>query len=75
MGASKDNFGRFGIILGDGLLTESISNSLAVTNGMGQYEFRAESAPRIRLTDWQLKPISGTPAEKPGEITWDHQYA
>ena len=58
-GSGPDNFGRFGFILGDGLLCESINNTLDVTNGSAEYSFSAALTPKIALTDWTLKDRTG----------------
>ena len=73
-GASEQNIGRVGFALGDGLLCESISNTLTVSGGSGEYEFRPESSPKLRIPHWRIRSVSGAPAEKEKEIEWNYRY-
>lgn len=69
-GAGEDNFGRFGILLGDGLLVETINNVLAVTNHSQEYRFTAVSQPKITLDTWRYTPPAQSAGEKAGEVNW-----
>lgn len=69
-GAGEENFGRFGILLGDGLLVETINNVLAVTNHSQEYRFTAVSQPKITLDTWRYTPPAQSAGEKAGEVNW-----
>ena len=74
VGASEQNIGRVGFALGDGLLCESISNSLTVSGGSGEYEFRPEPSPKLRIPHWHIRSISGAPEEAEKQVDWDYRY-
>lgn len=74
LGASEENIGRVGFMLGDGLLCESMNNGLSVGNGSGQYEFRKNSLPKLRIGKWHIRSISGSPAESEKDIDWNYMY-
>lgn len=71
-GAGYDNFGRFGIILGDGLLTEEVNNHLAVINDSQEYRFTNSQTPKIKLDKWYFKIIGDNAA--PQEVNWRYTY-
>lgn len=73
-GASENNIGRVGFALGDGLLCETISNTLSVSGGSGEYEFHSEPAPRLRIPRWHLRPVSGSPVETEKETGWEYRH-
>ena len=73
-GASEQNIGRVGFALGDGLLCESISNTLTVSGGSGEYEFRPEPSPKLRIPHWRIRSVSGSPAETEKEVEWNYRY-
>ena len=73
-GASEQNIGRVGFALGDGLLCESISNTLTVSGGSGEYEFRPAPSPKLRIPHWRIRSVSGAPAETEKEADWDYHY-
>lgn len=72
-GASEQNIGRVGFALGDGLLCESISNTLTVSGGGGEYEFRPAPSPKLRIPQWRIRSVSGAPAETEKEIEWNYR--
>ncbi len=58
-GMSFDNFGRFGWLIGEGLLCDDISRKLSIGNGLQEYCLSAQSSPAIPLIKWDMRPISG----------------
>ncbi|MFA7197595.1 MAG: beta galactosidase jelly roll domain-containing protein, partial [Anaerovoracaceae bacterium] len=73
-GASEENAGRVGIMLGDGLLCSTISNTLTVSNASGQYEFCERLAPKLSIPNWRIRSVSGSPAETEKGIEWNYRY-
>ena len=72
-GAGKENFGRFGIILGDGLLTEEVNNYLSVINNSQEYRFTNSQTPKIKLGKWNFKTLSPDSAAK--SVGWQFEYS
>ncbi|MDD3153862.1 MAG: hypothetical protein PHS41_03270 [Victivallaceae bacterium] len=60
-GASKENFGRFGFLLGDGLLTETMRGDLSVANESAEYAFVSQTVPARQLVDWQFREDAAKP--------------
>ncbi len=71
-GADVENFGRFGVRLGDGLLCEDISNSLGVSNGSAEYVFSSRATPKISLERWSFQDMSKRDSVK--EQTWQEKW-
>lgn len=71
-GAGQNNFGRFGIILGDGLLTEEINNFLAVINNSQEYRFTNSSTRKIKLGNWNFKVLKK--GAKSRKVMWAYRY-
>lgn len=60
VGMSLDNFGRFGWLIGEGLLCDNVGRKLNVGNGTQEYRFcMRDSSSSIPLTKWNLRPVSG----------------
>ena len=71
-GAGRENFGRFGVILGDGLLTEEINNYLSVINNSQEYRFTNSQTPKIKIGEWNFKTLlPGSTAQKVG---WQFEH-
>ncbi len=71
-GAGKENFGRFGVILGDGLLTEEINNYLSVINNSQEYRFTNSQTPKIKLGKWNFKIAS--PGSETKTVDWQFEH-
>ena len=71
-GAGEENFGRFGIRLGDGLLTENISNTLSVGQGALEYSFDSGEKKQLPLPRWTYRPLNGN--GKSRSIAWDWKW-
>lgn len=72
IGAGDENFGRFGFLIGDGLLCENISNALVVSNGLQEYSFSEHSLPRISLNSWQYREIGEESVSR--AINWQYKW-
>ncbi len=71
-GAGEENFGRFGIRLGDGLLVESISNMLTAGKGALEYAFDSKAGEQLLLSSWDFTSANGTVKR---EINWDWKWS
>ena len=69
-GAGKNNFGRFGWELGDGLLTESMGTKLNVTNGIGEYEFSPDRKDKLSLFRWNFTGVANNKKAITWNVTW-----
>ncbi len=58
-GMSVDNFGRFGWLIGEGLLAGSIGRDLTVENGPQFYRFDNRGERSAALHGWKHKVLSG----------------
>ncbi len=58
-GMSRDNMGRFGWLIGEGLSCDSISRDLTVSNGAQSYRFDADGKLSIPFADWSRKVVKG----------------
>ncbi len=74
VGVSRDNFGRFGWEIGEGLLTARLENDLTVMNGEQFFRFEfSEKRPEFPIVDWQVSIVEGkitlpTGAEDPTRL-------
>lgn len=73
-GLSTENFGRFGWLIGDGLLVESMNDVFDVSNGSAQYAFKSRLAPKLSLTHWSFKPLNAGEV-KAKQVDWSYCYA
>ncbi len=58
-GMSRENMGRFGWLVGEGLSCDSIGRDLTVTNGGQSYRFDADGKLSVPLTNWTRKAVKG----------------
>ena len=72
-GAGSENFGRFGIILGDGLIAEEVNNYLSVINESQEYRFTNSSTPKIKIDSWNFKLENSKAA--PRKVLWTFRFA
>jgi len=70
-GAGDENFGRFGIVLGDGLTCEECDNALEFRNGLAEYAFVSEVSRRIKLFDWTIRE---KPEAAPRAVKSDYRW-
>ena len=70
-GAHLENFGRFGHLPGDGLLTEQITDHLSVVNGSAEYSFSLNTSPVIRLERWRMRDQAGGVGRM---VSWNLQW-
>jgi len=73
-GAGDQNFGRFGFLIGDGLLTENMSNTLGVTNGSQEYAFSSQTSPKIPFEKWSFQYLTGPAPGNERIIDWFYQW-
>ena len=71
-GAGEENFGRFGIRLGDGLLVESISNMLTAGKGALEYAFDSRAGHQLLLSSWEFTSANTETKQK---INWDWKWS
>jgi hypothetical protein len=65
LGMSHENFGRFGWLVGEGLLCSTINNKLLVKNGFHEYYLGSRFNQSISLSNWAFKRDgSNNPWEK-----------
>lgn len=70
-GAGEENFGRFGIRLGDGLLTESLTDMLSAGKGASEYSLDTGRKRHFLLSRWTFRPSAGLhAAEKTVDWNW-----
>ncbi|MDD3153477.1 MAG: hypothetical protein PHS41_01310 [Victivallaceae bacterium] len=74
-GAHLENFGRFGHLLGDGLLTEQMTNNLLVCNGGAEYSFLDEGIPKIKIERWNFRLPNAAGTAENGMKLWNFKYA
>ena len=70
-GASKNNFGRFGWELGDGLLCSGMSNKLQVSNAVAEYSFSPDLRHRILLDEWLFTAKNSAKKQIPWNWKWN----
>jgi len=58
-GMSRDNMGRFGWLVGEGLSCDSIGRDLTVTNGGQSYRFDADGKLSVPLSGWTRRAVKG----------------
>ncbi len=71
-GISVENFGRFGWLIGDGLLVESMNDVFDVSNGAGQYSFKSRQTPKLSLAEWSFRPLKGKASPK--TVNWAYMF-
>lgn len=70
MGASENNFGRFGWEIGSGLLVESLGRHLAITKGVCEYEFSEERKAKITVPNWVYTGLDKTSRKQAWNTSW-----
>ena len=73
-GMSVENFGRFGYLVGEGLLCDNLTRWLSVTNGSQEYRFGSGTSPKISIFKWNTRGISGAAANNPKLIRQDVNF-
>ncbi len=73
-GAGDQNFGRFGFLIGDGLLTENMSNTFGVTNGSQEYGLSSRATPKIPFEKWSFQYLTGPAPGNERVIDWFYQW-
>ena len=73
-GAGDQNFGRFGYLIGDGLLTENMSNTFCVTNGSQEYGFSSRVSPKIPFEKWNFKSAAANDGNASRVIHWFYKW-
>lgn len=65
-GAHRNNFGRFGWTLDEGLLGANLNRQLGVANNLQEYSvgFTSEDKSQIDLPVWCREPLSGNPESR-----------
>ena len=58
-GMSRDNMGRFGWLIGEGLSCDSIGRDLTVANGAQSYRFDADGKLSVPFANWSRKAVKG----------------
>lgn len=59
LGASDNNVGRFGWLIGEPLLADSVGKDLSVFNDAQRYSFATEGITTIPLSGWNRKAMEG----------------
>ncbi len=60
LGASADNVGRFGWLIGEPLLADSVGKDLSVSNDAQRYSFATDGTAAIPFSGWSRKAIEGS---------------
>lgn len=71
-GVSAENFGRFGWLIGDGLLVESMNDVFEVSNGAQQYSFKARQSPKLSLAEWSFRPLKESSSSR--NVNWAYSF-
>lgn len=58
-GVSAESFGRFGWLIGEPLLVDSVSKDLTVSNEAQTYGFAVDGIAAVPLTGWNRKAVEG----------------
>jgi len=64
VGASQHNFGRFGWLIGEGLLCGNISRDLTLSNGDQSFRYETDAGINIGMPQWHWRIASGEVKEK-----------
>ncbi len=59
LGMSEDNFGRFGWLIGEGLLCSNLFKDLTVENQGQSYRFNVDESVSVPLDRWHYRALSG----------------